>query len=814
MNNDNLKNCNLQTGEEDDLAAILNQRNARAEMRRNLSSPKPSHSFNSGSKARKDALGGVPPLRGRFRLGLSKSFSERFSGVAAPLKRRLDRVRAGRGEEAEEEVNEEDGKYNESSNDLHSLDEIVIAFKNEDGQIDHIDNASSNSVGSDGVARNDQNKEEEEYLHSQDNSCDQSVDGSGVASFSKSASSGIFNSRFSDIFKGKRSDSGTAQTHPDDDSDQESHATKSVSQYYTLEDHSDFLRLSAETNGWRYCDIGHILTESHIPNLVKDYISPVLSFEHLKKAYFGVKRTLFSETDQGESRPEPLPIRTLAFRVRPDVSSQTIMGAVENSFSDIPESIALTHQEGHYRCVMTSIPCIFDAQLCVATSEPFERTILLRVYHAHDDETAMEKIDGIVEPSTLKDNEELMAFSTHLHLRQASSLVQLFSAENASPQTPCPKETPSDTSAYLMSKYESGPSVSEHTTDESANLLPALSAEDWFIVQSSEPLCIRVWKMLSKVNCAFQTISTKPLEGLTAGAGSAIIDPSFCLQLQQLSYEVLMIKELRATKDDAIERHNWILVERYLHFLQVLNNMWKLYNIIDDRPSYLPEETPVSEALLTPDYLAMAEKIAAEYPNGPEKDGEDAQAPSKEDPKSPEHVVDGIVGDIYAAYSKLNGEEFRAYCEGKNTRIFARVNQIEKHEKEIIRILENPRTDEMQSVATEFNALVAKVTKREEVSDDEPVEVPILKVPTSGTGMCYVTASKIIYSTTGLLGKTLIFDLDAVQLKATSAACMTILLKNGERSGCKIWPSSLDANHLTEFIETLISLQLVVECRE
>jgi hypothetical protein len=31
-------------------------------------------------------------------------------------------------------------------------------------------------------------------------------------------------------------------------------------------------------------------------------------------------------------------------------------------------------------------------------------------------------------------------------------------------------------------------------------------------------------------------------------------------------------------------------------------------------------------------------------------------------------------------------------------------------------------------------------------------------------------------------------------------ACMTILLKNGERGGCKIWPSSLDVNHLTETI--------------
>jgi hypothetical protein len=308
--------------------------------------------------------------------------------------------------------------------------------------------------------------------------------------------------------------------------------------------------------------------------------------------------------------------------------------------------------------------------------------------------------------------------------------------------------------------------------------------------------------MLTEINCVFQTVSTKPLGGLTDEEGSAAIDPSFCLQLQLLSYDALMIEDMRATKDDAFEQYTWVLEEGYLYFLQVLNNMWELYNIQDDRPSYLPEETtPVIDAPLTPDYVAIAATIASE---------------SKENPKSPESVVDSIVRDAYAAYSKLNEDQFRAYCKGKNAQIIARVNAIKKHEKEIICFFENPWTEEMQSAATECSTLVAKVKQKkgDEVSDDEPVEVPILKVPMSGTGICYITRSKIIYSTPGFLGKTLIFDLDAVQFEATSGACMTILLKNGERGGCKIWPSSLDVHYLTEFIDTLTSLQLGVECCE
>ena len=42
--------------------------------------------------------------------------------------------------------------------------------------------------------------------------------------------------------------------------------------------------------------------------------------------------------------------------------------------------------------------------------------------------------------------------------------------------------------------------------------------------------------------------------------------------------------------------------KKHLHFLHVLYNMWKLYNVEDDRPSYLPEETSFREAPSIPEY--------------------------------------------------------------------------------------------------------------------------------------------------------------------------------------------------------------------
>jgi hypothetical protein len=69
----NSKNLNLHTGEEDNLAAIQNERTVFTEKRRILSSFNPSNHFNSGSKAVKDTGPG-------YGLGFSKSFSDIFSG--------------------------------------------------------------------------------------------------------------------------------------------------------------------------------------------------------------------------------------------------------------------------------------------------------------------------------------------------------------------------------------------------------------------------------------------------------------------------------------------------------------------------------------------------------------------------------------------------------------------------------------------------------------------------------------------------------------------------------------------------------------
>ena len=55
----------------------------------------------------------------------------------------------------------------------------------------------------------------------------------------------------------------------------------------------------------------------------------------------------------------------------------------------------------------------------------------------------------------------------------------------------------------------------------------------------------------------------------------------------------------------------------------------------------------------------------------------------------------------------------------------------------------------MQSAATaELSTLLekAKKAKGDRVSDDPPGDVPILKVPMSRTGMCYITPSNILYT--------------------------------------------------------------------
>ena len=145
---------------------------------------------------------------------------------------------------------------------------------------------------------------------------------------------------------------------------------------YTLEDHADYLLMKMETHGrYWFCDVSDLFGESTIPILVKEYLSPI-QFEELQGIYHGLQQSIPSMD------PEPLPVRTLVMRIRPDVNCLHIISAVKEALPG--SSIFLHQEEGHIRCAVSphgSTSFVLDAQLCTAKSHFMERQLMLRVYN-------------------------------------------------------------------------------------------------------------------------------------------------------------------------------------------------------------------------------------------------------------------------------------------------------------------------------------------------------------------------------------------------------------------------------------------------
>jgi hypothetical protein len=328
----------------------------------------------------------------------------------------------------------------------------------------------------------------------------------------------------------------TATTSPSRD--------RSANLNYTLGAHAKYLHLGAEENGqYHYCDVSHLflddyhdLVEDTPSNNIKDYISPI-PYPELEKLYFGLEPS----SGQG-SIHEPLPVRTLAIRIRPDVKSRIVMDAVQRALDDLDPSrcIILQNHDCHFRYAVrqSAAPFVIDSQLCTSRIEHqhndsgyMGRYLVVRVFpiidytqvlveNDNNDDTAASA--GAASDSQSKDPIPEEPFALNLHLKEASSLLQFLckydhadgmavKADPPSCRMPSLRQTQKGTTNYFLqrSSYrestnvrkasDTNNSASKNTTTSTTAtredmILPALSKEDWATLQSSSTVLQKIWE--------------------------------------------------------------------------------------------------------------------------------------------------------------------------------------------------------------------------------------------------------------------------------------------------------------------------------
>ena len=100
---------------------------------------------------------------------------------------------------------------------------------------------------------------------------------------------------------------------------------------------------------------------------------------------------------------EPLPVRTITIRVRPDVLCGAIMDAAHHAFEILPNDCTthiIKRQGGHLRGAVylpkEQLAYVADIQLCTQKNDELERRLLLRFYHIQDDPDALSELGQIL----------------------------------------------------------------------------------------------------------------------------------------------------------------------------------------------------------------------------------------------------------------------------------------------------------------------------------------------------------------------------------------------------------------------------------
>jgi hypothetical protein len=631
---------------------------------------------------------------------------------------------------------------------------------------------------------------------------------------------------------------------------------------YTLQEHAKYLGIGTESvGGWYYVDISPFLSSSS-GQIIKDYCLPI-PFRKLKRLYSGLdyqeshqilpsqnrhtlstparrlfaspkpmtpmktptktptkntsanhppttpKTPLTPKTPAAMAPPpppplpqeEPLPVRTLAIRMRSDVLCGAVMESAHHAFDVLENHTChiLKRQGGHLRGAIYShqnnMAYVVDLQLCsLKQSDTMERFLLVRFYHVQDDPEAMSEL-GQVLTSSSRTNESLSVIDCtqkneskgNMHMKQSCSLIQrLMASQQKSSHAIDTKQQmtwlglrdkPFDSfsdmrnaiASHLLSNFKVCPSVREENKKASPTIrrltLPSLSTRDYPLLEQSWFFCETVLDELEARDCTHSTLSELPFGQFPS---LPTLDVQYCSQLRRLSREAMITQLLKSAK----ELEDYAKSAEYscaicITLLQPMLDFYKLPRLYFSPHSKSLQEYPlefVPPQVACPPWgsrvMEALNQIAAKTPTGDISEPEAVQL-------------------VYQAFCKQDDEEHSARLGRKNAQIMDRLSKLQSHQQELIQTLKESFL--VSEIAKEQASIYAeKVTQLP--PPPEP-QVPLLtfriSLGASSSGTCYVTATQIMFSTKSIpiIGSynSQVFELDEVEFQVIQGVTSSLL---------------------------------------
>lgn len=514
---------------------------------------------------------------------------------------------------------------------------------------------------------------------------------------------------------------------------------------------------------------------------------------------------------------EPLPVRTVAIRIRPDVLCGAVMDAIHHAFEILPNNCTwhvLKRQGGHLRGAVyiadKALAYVVDTQLCTQKNEELERRLLVRFYHVQDDPEAMQELGqalhqknaaeaaaAATQPASGKDDDPKDGNIANRHIKQSCSLIQRLMAaqQQGSKKMLEPKQQSSwlglrdptafptmqqmqnVVGAHLESNFKSCPSVREENKKATPTIrrltLPSLSGKDWALMEVSWSLTSSIMDELDTRDCTYNTIATLPFGRFPS---LPTLDVHYCSQLRRLSRESMINQLLKSAKE--LEDYAKGAEYNCAICITLLTPMLARYGIP-------PVELPVTNKTLQEYPLDYTLPQVACPPWGSLV----MEALNQVAAKTPTGEIDVLaaVKMVFDAFIRQDDQEQAARLGRKNAQIMDRLAALQSHQRALV---QNLRDAHVYSEKAAREAAVFLKSAQKAINKGRPgfptdlqPEVPLLTFRVSqgasSSGTCYVSASQILFVTSymPLVGgnRSFLFDLELIDFKVDESVPATLL---------------------------------------
>jgi hypothetical protein len=552
---------------------------------------------------------------------------------------------------------------------------------------------------------------------------------------------------------------------------------------YSYGDHADYLFVHQDTvTKHFYCDVSHFFVESRFFNLVTEFTS-TMSLEDLNDLFVGYDSSI-------DEPSEPLPLRVLTIRLRPDITASEIIDTVYESCRGQPNSTVTIVKQDKNRCQclvsstegnMTVVSSfMLDAQICTRRQSPFERELVIRILPG-------EKIEDTIRCSPSVD--DLMS-PINRHMKEVAAFIRnIMGIEMKNPgiiieDLPYPEKSPgmlSDKSVEWM--------------DDSSDSLsfPLLQRCNQTVMEQSLHTILRIWKLLSSNQCSFHTIEAPDIDpgDSSKPATAPTFDPSYCSQLSLLSQKETVLEvdmttmELEKRSEQHHEQH--VIFKKFINAAREKYGTWEtteLDLLIPPRPSMPPFKLPAGYT-----FLAMRALKEMQYSTA-----------------NVFSMVDEAVMNVYQAC--CNEGRAAADVYQKKAEHFVLKELIDIQTTQVALLLDIEYDPEAQQAAMEFGRRARKaINLKGRVQRRLKGRVPILSFR-YWSGECIVTSTAMLCITKHAFQANVdLYDLKAISLEKTWPNTVLVSsLQDGERLHT-IQSPRVKVDELLQFVMSLQELQ-------